>query len=93
MANKYRLVTTSRFEKDLKKCLKQGKKAKKIALIMEHLLAGKSLPKKYKDHMLKGNFSHCRECHIEPDWLLIYNINKSEKTIIFQRTGSHSDLF
>ena len=93
MANKYRLVTTSRFEKDLKKCLKQGKKEEKIALIMEHLLAGKSLPKKYNDHMLKGNFSHCRECHIEPDWLLIYNINKREKTIIFQRTGSHSDLF
>jgi mRNA interferase YafQ len=54
-------------------------------------LDGATLPEKFRDHKLQGNFAGCRKCHIEPDWLLIYRIVKNE--VIFERTGTHSDLF
>lgn len=84
-------VTTKRFEKDVKLAQKRGKDLEKLRLVMEILLEGKGLPSKYLDHSLFGNFKDRRECHIEPNWLLIYKPDNSQ--IIFERTGSHSDLF
>jgi mRNA interferase YafQ len=70
---------------------KRGKGIKKLELIMERLANGAVLEKKHWDHDLIGNFANRRECHIEPDWLLIYKIDGTR--IIFERTGTHSDLF
>jgi mRNA interferase YafQ len=84
-------ITTTRFEKDIKLAKKRGKDLKKIRTVMELLLKEKTLPLKYCDHWLMGQYANRRECHIEPDWLLIYKPNK--EAIIFERTGTHSDLF
>lgn len=84
-------VTTTRFEKDVKLARKRGKDLSKIRVIMQLLLEKKTLPPKHCDHWLTGNYANRRECHIEPDWLLIYK--PGEKEIIFERTGTHSDLF
>lgn len=89
----YRPVTTNRFGRDLKRSAKRGKDLTKIKSIMLSLAAGEVLLDKYKDHALIGNFSQRRECHIEPDWLLIYKLDPEAMEIIFERTGSHSDLF
>lgn len=82
---------TKQFNKDLKKIKKQGKNTDKIKSVMSDLIDEKQLEKKYRNHKLTGNFKDRRECHIEPDWLLIYKIEKDE--ITFERTGSHSELF
>lgn len=79
------------FEKDLKRVMKRGKSSQKIKDVMENLINQIPLEQSYRDHQLKGNYVDCRECHIEPDWLLIYFIH--ENSITFIRTGSHSDLF
>ncbi len=84
-------VTSKQFHKDLKKAKKQGKEIKKLKQIMALLVAEVPLPIKNMDHILTGNYSHHRECHIAPDWLLIYKVTKTE--LRFERTGSHSDLF
>jgi mRNA interferase YafQ len=84
-------VYTKRFEKDLKRVLKRGRGLERIKTIMRDLIERKPLDRKYRDHILIGNFKDRRECHIEPDWLLIYRID--EPRIIFERTGSHTDLF
>jgi len=82
---------TRQFEKDFKKNIKRGRKPEKIKKVMSFLIDQKALPLKYKDHKLIGNYLDRRECHIESDWLLIYKVSGNE--IIFERTGSHSDLF
>jgi mRNA interferase YafQ len=89
----YRPATTNRFDKDLKRTAKRGKDLTKIRVVMISLAAGEALPEKYKDHSLIGNYTKRRECHIEPDWLLIYKLDADEMIITFERTGSHSDLF
>lgn len=61
--------------------------------VIRLLADGNTLPEKYKDHKLSGDFIGCRECHITPDWLLIYEINKGELVLYLTRTGTHSDLF
>lgn len=81
----------SRFKKDVKRCTKRGKKMPKLRSIMDALMAEKTLPPLNKDHTLTGNWSGFRECHIEPDWLLIHQVAPPD--IHFVRTGSHSDLF
>ncbi len=86
-----KLIYTKSFEKDIKITIKRGKDLEKLKKIIELLVIKNPLPTKYKDHKLIGNFVGRRECHIEPDWLLIYKIN--EDSIIFERTGTHSDLF
>ncbi len=88
----YKFLTANQFEKEYKKIKKSGSKdMKKIKDVMFTLIAGGTLPKKNRDHALTGNYNGRRECHIEPDWLLIYKIVND--TIIFERTGSHSELF
>jgi len=84
-------VTTKRFEKDVKLARKRGKDLNKLYKAIEFLLTGKKLPHNYFDHSLTGNYASRRECHLEPDWLLIYKPGNGE--IIFERTGTHSDLF
>lgn len=82
---------TKQFKKDIGKHLKSGKNSEKIKKIMFKLINKEKLEDKHRDHKLVGNFKDRRECHIESDWLLIYKINEDE--IIFERTGSHSELF
>ncbi|MFN5351656.1 MAG: type II toxin-antitoxin system YafQ family toxin [Alphaproteobacteria bacterium] len=79
------------FYKDFKKCQKRGKDISKLEKVIELLEANQILPLKYRDHKLIGNFDGYRECHIEPDWLLIYKITDTE--LILYQTGSHADLF
>ena len=82
---------SSRFKKDFKAAVKRGKKPEKLRVVIEMLLEKKPLPAKYCDHCLSGKFSYARECHIEPDWLLIYT--KKGGVLRLERTGSHADLF
>ena len=86
-----KLVYTGKFKKDFKKVLSRQKDQSKLFVVVELLLTEKPLPAKYKDHPLGGNWSGRRDCHIEPDWLLIYYIHKN--SLILERTGTHSDLF
>jgi len=79
------------FAKDLKRMEKRGKSPEKIKKVIKKLVNEERLDANCKDHKLIGNYKGRRECHIEPDWLLIYKTTGSE--IIFERTGTHSDLF
>ena len=87
------LKTTNKFNKDLKLIKKRGYNIKKLELVVNKLLKEEQLEEKYKDHKLIGNYEGCRECHIEPDWLLIYYIENDVLTLTLSRTGTHSDLF
>lgn len=86
-----RAVTTNQFEKDIKLVKKRGKDLNKIFNLMQLLLSEEEIPTKHRDHNLSGTYAHRRECHIESDWLLIYKLEAEE--IVFERTGTHSDLF
>lgn len=79
------------FEKDLKQAQKRQKDMDKLKLIIQLLVENKLLPVRCRDHALSGNYINYRECHIEPDWLLIYK--RTTDAIILARTGTHSDLF
>jgi len=82
---------TRQFQKDLKRMEKRGKELPKIREVMHLLIAEAQLAERYRDHALIGNYKGRRECHIEPNWLLVYKLVGEE--IIFERTGTHSDLF
>jgi mRNA interferase YafQ len=82
---------TSQFKQDVKRMQRRGKDLEKLKRVLEILVKGKELAQKYRDHVLVGQYKGTRECHIEPDWLLIYELAESE--IVLIRTGSHSDLF
>lgn len=86
-----RLSQTAQFKRDIKRQIKKGKDPKKLSRILEVLLSGSQLSPRYKDHLLKGHWKGRRDCHVEPDWVLIYRISEDE--IRLERTGSHSDLF
>ena len=86
-----RAIHKNKFEKDIKRLIKRGYDLEKLCSVIEDLVNEKPLSKKLRDHSLKGEYDDCRECHIEPDWLLIYLLAKPD--IIFIRTGTHSDLF
>ncbi|HAU1037972.1 TPA: type II toxin-antitoxin system YafQ family toxin [Legionella pneumophila] len=89
------LELATQFKRDLKKIAKQGKSRKLLDSIVEQLQKEVSLEPKHKDHNLSGNWSGYRECHITPDWLLIYKVIKDDRIQLLRlsRTGSHSDLF
>ena len=90
---KYIVDFTTQFKKDIKLAKKQGKDTDKIFEVVEKLANDEVLEAKYKNHCLTGDYKDCRECHIEPDWLLIYKKYESELILMLVRTGSHSDLF
>ena len=84
-------VYTRQFEKDIKRCQRRGKNLEKFKILARTLLTGQSLDPIHRDHKLVGDYVGRRNCHIESDWVLIYKIDG--KQIIFERTGTHSDLF
>lgn len=88
-----KLVTTGTFRKDYKRIKKRGYDISLLETVLEQLLSEKKLEEKYHDHALVGNYAGFRECHILPDWLLIYAINNSELILTASRTGTHSYLF
>ncbi|MDE7288730.1 MAG: type II toxin-antitoxin system YafQ family toxin [Oscillospiraceae bacterium] len=91
--NKYSLFITSSFKKDYKKIVKRGYDTALLNDTVELLLKGEKLPEKYKDHALSGNWQGYRECHVAPDWLLIYEIINDRLILSLTGTGTHSDLF
>ena len=95
MTYKYKVDYTTEFKKDYKKIKKQNKNIEKLKTIIEQLASGNKLEEKYKDHKLNDNkrFKDCRECHIEPDWLLVYRINNNQLILLLVETGTYSDLF
>ena len=90
---KYGIVLTSMFKKDLKLAKKRGYDLSLLNNVVDTLAMGQPLSEKYKDHSLIGNYKGCRECHITPDWLLIYEISENEIILYLTRTGTLSDLF
>ena len=90
---KYTIKFTTQFKRDLKLAKKQNKNIDKLFEIIEILANGNQLPTKYRDHELTGNYKDTRECHIEPDWLLIYEIRENILVLMLNRVGSHSELF
>ncbi len=90
---KYGIVVTSLFKRDLKTAKKRGYDLSLLNDVVDTLAFGLPLDEKYKDHSLIGNYKGCRECHITPDWLLIYEIANDELILYLTRTGTHSDLF
>lgn len=89
----YRVVTTTRFDKELAKALKRGLRIEDFNKVAGMLKEDISLPPKYRDHPLKGDRKGYRECHINPDWLLVYRKDKDELILLLAHTGTHSDLF
>jgi len=83
----------NQFKKDIKRMRKRGKDMAKLREVLDLLIEGSDLPQKYRDHTLVGNFSGKRDCHIEPDWLLIYSLSEDDSHVTFERTGTHADLF
>lgn len=90
---KYELVLTSKFKKGLKLAQKRGLKIKLLEAVVDKLQNGIPLEEKYHDHELKGKFKGFRECHIQPDWLLMYLVEDDVLTLTLVDTGIHSDLF
>ena len=84
---------SSKFKKDYKTILKRGYNPNLLTDVLDLLCAEQPLPPKYNDHSLSGNYKGHRECHITPDWLLIYKIQQNILTLTLTRTGTHSDLF
>ena len=82
---------TRQFEKDIKRMRRRGKNLEKLKLIVGCLVAEEPLDPLHREHKLVGNWQGRRECHVESDWLLIYKVE--ERRIIFERTGTHADLF
>lgn len=94
MNTKYEVHITSKFKKNYKLIRKQHKDIEKLIVVVEKLANGEELDSKYKNHNLKDDkyYKNCKELHIEPDWLLIYQINNNELILLLVATGSHSDL-
>jgi mRNA interferase YafQ len=82
---------TSQFKRDVRRMQRQGREKEKLKRVLEALVKGEPLATKHRDHVLVGQYKGTRECHIEPDWLLIYELGETE--IVLIRTGSPSDLF
>ena len=91
MKSAMRVVTTNRFERDVLLIKKRGKDMSKVQIFLGLLASRSDIPVKYKNHKLKGNFKDRWECHIEPDWLLMYRVK--DNIIQLERTGTHADLF
>jgi len=89
----FKIRATNRFEKDTVKCIKRDYDLSRLETVVFLLEKNGKLSAQYKPHTLSGNYSDCWECHIKPDWLLIWRVNESANEIELVRTGTHSDLF
>ncbi len=91
----YKIVLSSNFKKQYKKIGKQGKDLKKLKIVIDKLVKQETLEPKYKDHNLINDkyYKDCRECHIEPDWILVYQYENNKLHLLLVATGSHSELF
>ena len=89
----YAVKPTGRFARDLRRAEKRGYSIELLTELVKKLASGTALEKRYRDHPLKGKYSGCRECHISPDWLLVYEIDEEARVLYLARTGTHSDLF
>ena len=87
------IVLSNRFKKDLKLAHKRGYNLDLLDAVVGQLASGKPLDAKYRDHDLSGDYVGFRECHIQPDWLLVYRVEKQMLILFLSRTGTHSDLF
>ena len=87
----YQIRRTTQFKKDIKRVLKQGKELEQLLTVVQNLAEGEPLDSVYLDHPLKGQYQGKRDCHLEPDWILIYAMEVQE--LVLYRTGSHADLF
>ena len=90
---KYEIVPSNQFKKDLKLAQKRGRDLNKIKRVLDLLANGEALEAKHRDHALTGDYVGFRECHVEPDWLLVYKIDGTRLLLLLVRTGTHSDLF
>jgi mRNA interferase YafQ len=89
---KYDKSYSAKFRRDYRRAMKQGKNMELLEKTIDLLAGGKKLSPEYRDHPLKGTYLGYRECHIEPDWLLIYRIEKDVLVLLLSRTGTHSEL-
>lgn len=90
---KYKVKTTKRFEKDIKRCIKRRYPMEKLKEVIELLENNGTLPPKYRPHKLSGNYEGIWECHITSDWLLMWQQDDAELVLLFVNTGTHSDVF
>ncbi|MCL2054579.1 MAG: type II toxin-antitoxin system YafQ family toxin [Oscillospiraceae bacterium] len=91
--HKYQIVSSKKYRKDLKSVVRRGCNMELMDYVVNTLASGEGLPAKYLDHALTGNWAKYRECHITPDWLLVYKIEKNILVLTLTRTGTHSDIF
>ncbi len=84
-------VVGSRFKRDVKRMERRGKETSKLRKVIQLLIEGNPLPSEFKDHPLSGDWKHFRDCHIEPDWVLIYKVDGEDLYLV--QTGTHADLF
>ena len=87
------IIPSNQFKKDLKLAKKRGCKIENLRNVIDTLANEQKLDEKYRDHRLTGNYHGFRECHVDPDWLLIYRVNQDVLELYLFRTGTHSDLF
>lgn len=90
---KYEIKPSNRFKKDVRLSQKRGYDLSLLTDVIKLIANGEALNEKYKDHALTGNYTNFRECHITPDWLLVYQVIDNELILFLSRTGTHSDLF
>ena len=90
---KYTIEASTRYKKELRKMLKRGADENKMNYVVNMLASGESLPSHYEDHPLHGKFLGFRECHVTPDWVLVYRIDGDRLILALTRTGTHSDIF
>ena len=89
----FEVVLSNRFRKDLELAAKRGLRLDELNAIVEQLAAGQTLPERNRDHALTGDYIGFRECHIRPDWLLVYRVDGDALELFLFRTGTHTDLF
>lgn len=90
---KYQIKPSNQFKRDVRKAVRRGYDTELLTRVIELLAAGEPLPEKYRDHALSGNYKGCRECHVTPDWLLVYEIDGENLFLYLVRAGTHADLF
>ena len=88
-----KIRSSNRFKRDLKAIAKRGLNLSLMEEVVDTLASQKQLDARYRDHSLTGDYTGFRECHIQPDWLLVYRIEEDELMLFLSRTGTHSDLF